>query len=183
MSEQSSHPSGAGNGGTIPPVEHRFKSGNPGGPGRKTCGASLREHLNYLANDETMTEEKLRGIVNDKRSQWARRAAAQRVLRSIETGDLADMEGDESLEELRAKGVNTEVIKRLRTRRVKDKDGREEVTREIELHDRGGEEFDRLCGQTDISPSEKEKYDRCDEGKPTELFGAVEFIVPGLPKG
>jgi len=75
----------------------------------------------------------------------------------MESGDLADfaplLRGECSIEDLRAKGINTKVIKKSkqRTRRVPTTDGQREeiIDREIELHDRGGVDFDRVIEHTD----------------------------------
>src|SRR5690349_11333806 len=82
------------------------QSGNPAG--RKTAGATMREHINALA-EQDLTEEDLRRMARDKAQPWARRAAAERVLKTLEAGDIADfapfLRGEKSLEQLRADGV------------------------------------------------------------------------------
>jgi hypothetical protein len=82
------------------------------------------------------------------------------MLLALERGDVADFErfldGRETLEELQARGINTEVVKRVKKKRkilrreVKG-DAVEELIqeeREIELHDRGGVEVDRILDRT-----------------------------------
>jgi hypothetical protein len=73
--------------------------------------------------------------------------------------------------ELRAKGINTRMVKKVRVRAYTDEKGGTTVTREVELFDRSGEEFDRIADRT--------------EGKPTqalqvsgELPTAVRIITP-----
>src|SRR5688572_9189950 len=109
--------------GVVPPVDHRWKPGQSGNPaGRKTAGAVLRDWLNALGEKE-LPEAELRAIGRDKAAPWAKRAAAKRLLRTMESGDLADMEGlldgRMSLEQLRESGVDTEVIRRIKVKRRK----------------------------------------------------------------
>src|SRR5687767_3433843 len=103
--------------------------------GRKTAGATIKEHLNALA-ERNLTAKQLRVIARDDRQAWTRRAAAERILRTLETGDLADMEGllngSMSLAELRTAGVNTEVIKKVKVRVRTLENGSTETEREVE---------------------------------------------------
>lgn len=127
-----------------------WKPGESGNPeGRPAAGASIKEFTNIL---QGMTELEVRAIARDKSAPVFKRAAAERWLRSIEVCDIADfqavLQGGESaktLEQLRREGVNTEVVKKLKY----GKDGPE-----IELHDRSGEDFDRICDRTDGKPTE-----------------------------
>lgn len=122
------------------------QSGNPAG--RKTAGAYITEHLNSLAHAD-LSEADLRLIARDQKQPWTRRAAAERILRSLEAGDLADfedyLEGTKKLPDLRKGGLNTEVVKRARVKVLKDGS----VEREIELHDRAGGDFDRILDRTE----------------------------------
>jgi hypothetical protein len=63
------------------------------------------------------------------------------------------LKGKMEVDELRETGVNTEVIKKFRlNRRVLCRGAEaigEEITSEIELHDRAGQEFDRIVEKTD----------------------------------
>lgn len=154
--------SGAGNGGVVPPPEHRWQPGESGNPaGRRTAGATIREWVNQFAAQD-LTEAQVRRVARDPRSPWTKRAAAERVLRTMEAGDLADMDqllsGEVSLQGLRDQGVNTSIIKKIKvkTRTLYGEGGPEgeEVTREVELHDRAGEEFDRICDRTDGRPTQ-----------------------------
>jgi hypothetical protein len=157
MNNDTTKPPGSGNGGIIPPVEHRFKPGQCANPlGRKTAGATIREWCNILAEQE-LTETEIRRIARDVRLPWPKRAAAERILRTLEYGDIGEMEkllnGEVTLEELKKTGINTEVIKRVKTkRRTLPNNGGEEIEREIELHDRAGGEFDRICDRTEGKP-------------------------------
>ena len=123
--------------------------------GRKTAGATIKEHLNALA-ERNLTAKQLRTIARSDREPWTRRAAAERILRTLETGDLADMEGllngSVSLAELRETGVNTEVIKKVRTKVRTLDDGTTETEREVELFDRAGIDFDRVLDRTEGKP-------------------------------
>jgi hypothetical protein len=145
----------AGRGGVIPPPEHQFKPGQSGNPAGRppNAGATLREHINDLAHAD-LTEDELRRVARDKRLPWTRRAAAERILRTIESGDIADYEpilkGQKSPAELRSEGVNTEMIKKIKPT---------EHGIEIELHDRAGEDFDRIIGHTDGKPTQRVEMD------------------------
>ena len=55
-----------------------------------SAGATVREWMNSLAAQDPSKEE-LRRIARDRRLGWAKRTAAERMLRSLESGgDLAD---------------------------------------------------------------------------------------------
>jgi hypothetical protein len=145
--------------GTEPPREHRWKPGQSGNPrGRASAGATLREWINVLAA-QSCTEAQLRRIARNGKLPWPKRAAAERILRTLEAGDLADMDpflrGDQTLDQLREGGVNTDVVKRCRTKVRVTVGGEKVVEREIELHDRGGEAFDRIVNHTDGRPTER----------------------------
>jgi hypothetical protein len=132
-----------------PPIEHQFRPGESGNPaGRPSAGASVKEHLNVMA---AWTEPDIRAAARSKDSPWAKRAAAERLLRAIEATDLADfdeaMKGA-TLSELRAKGIDTAAVKKLRTRETVLKSGEVVKESEIELHDRSGQDFDRVMDRT-----------------------------------
>jgi hypothetical protein len=167
--------------GTAPPVEYQFKPGESGNPrGRQSAGLSLKEWINAFATRE-LTAEQIRRIARDPKAPWTKRAAAERVLRTLEHGDLAEMEalldGRQTLQELQAAGVNTEVIKKVKVRRkTLFSDGAavgEEVEREVELHDRAGEDFDRICDRTEGRPKQSVTHDG-DIGLRTPAEGATE---------
>jgi hypothetical protein len=137
-----------GRNGRLPPVEHRFQPGRSGNPnGRPPAGATLREWLNVLAQ-ACHTEDEIRQVARDKRNPWPKRAAAERILRALEVGDLADFQpflnGEASIKDLRAAGIRTEVVKRAKITAKGD--------REIELHDRAGADFDRVIHETAGDP-------------------------------
>lgn len=153
---------GAGKGGVIPPKKHRWQKGKSGNPaGRpKNIGTTLKEYLNLLG-DQVESEADLRRIARDPSEHWPKRAAAERALRMLEAGDIADFDaflrGHEELEDLQKRGVNTEVIKKLRQTSRKVPTGKKDeveeiIQREIELHDRAGADFDRVCDRTDGRP-------------------------------
>jgi hypothetical protein len=112
-----------------------------------------------IASD--LTEEQIRIEARKKSNPAAKRIAAERILRSMEYGDLSDfsglLKGEHNLEDLRAMGINTEVVKkfkrRVRTERAGEGDRVEEIVEtDIELHDRAGEDFDRIMDRTEGSP-------------------------------
>lgn len=130
--------------------------------GRKSAGANIKEQINSLAN-RGLTAAELKRIARNPKNAWTRRAAAERILRTLEAPDLADfqdaVDGVSDLRSLRKDGLNTEVVKRMRckTRTIPGRNGDEptvEVEREIELHDRAGDDFDRIVEQTDGKPSQ-----------------------------
>jgi hypothetical protein len=150
---------GAGKGGIVPPTEHRIKPGEVRNPrGRRTAGASVREWVNVLAEQDP-TERALRRISRDKRLPFAKRAAAERMLRMLELPDIADfaafLNGSKSIEELRAAGVDTAVVKKVKVRNRVTPAGEQFVERELELHDRSAAEFDRVVNTTDGLPTKK----------------------------
>lgn len=143
--------------------------------GRKTAGATIREWINSLA-EQGLSEAKLRKVARDRKLPWPKRAAAERILRTLEVGDLADMEavlhGDQTLQDLRGSGVNTEVIKKIKVKVRTDSEGNQEVERELELYDRAGVDFDRVIETTDG------KYHRLDTGQATDRV----LLIDDLPK-
>ncbi len=126
-----------------------------------SAGAKIKLSLNHLS-EKDLTENEIRAIARDKALPWTRRAAAERILRTLESGDMADFESyldsGEKLKSLRAKGLNTEVIKKVKTRirEIPQQDGPPitETEREIELHDRAGVDFDRVMDRTEGKPSQ-----------------------------
>lgn len=133
--------------GETPPGAKPFQPGQSGNPkGRASAGTTLREHINAFSVSD-LTETQLRKIARDPDVGWTRRTAAVRVLRSMEDPDLADFQavvrGETSIEDMRKAGVNTSVIKKLKPT---------EFGLEIELHDRSGDDFDRISDRTDGRP-------------------------------
>ena len=134
----------------------RWKPGQSGNPaGRKSAGLSIREEINALSMRK-LTRAELRKIAKDRNEGCTRVIAAQRLLKAMECEDLADFEpaldGQLSLRELRAAGINTEAIKRVKVRRKKNEQGQEEVEREIELNQSAGVDFDRVMDRTEGKP-------------------------------
>lgn len=148
--------------GVVPPPDKRFKPGESGNiSGRaKNAGATISEQLNILTHDEEMDEEGLRNMARGARVPIAKRIAARQLLRTIEAGDIADyaklLEGQETLEQARERGVNTSLIKKIKRKSHYEKDEDDEpllhTEAELELHDRVGDSFDRVCDRTDGRP-------------------------------
>lgn len=133
------------------------KKGDPAlpGAGTRSAGRTIKEWLNSLAQ-RGLTAQGLKKIARDKRAPWTKRAAAERALRSIEYGDLADFDdyltGEVSrLDELRKAGINTAVVKKARTKIIPTETGNIEE-REVELYDRAGADFDRILDYTEGKP-------------------------------
>lgn len=142
-----------------------WKAGDiPNPAGRpKNLGSTVREMLTQLGKinpDGTAAydQDELHRIAADKRAAIPKRLAAKRLLMAMETGDLADfaglLRGENRLEDLRAMGIDTGVIKRIKQKTRKLPKGEELVEREIELHDRSGTDFDRVINHTDGSPTQ-----------------------------
>jgi hypothetical protein len=133
-----------------------FQPGQSGNPaGRKTAGATIREWLNVLA-EAKVTERELRTIARDQTVEWSKRTAAERMLRTLEAGDLADFQpylhGEKSLDELKAAGINTEIVKKCKVKIRTLENGTTETEREVELFDRAGADFDRVLDRTEGKP-------------------------------
>src|SRR5687768_12871165 len=75
-----------------PPKEHRIKPGQVLNPkGQRSAGAIITQLVNALAEQDLSVAE-LRKIARDPATPWTKRAAAERIIRTVEAGDLADME-------------------------------------------------------------------------------------------
>jgi hypothetical protein len=135
-----------------------WKPGESGNvKGRPSAGAALREWGNILGEAE-LTEQELRDIAGDPKAPMLKRAAADRMLR-LYMPPLSRYEplttGDKTLEEMESAGVDTAAIKKIKTRQEYDKDGKlVATTRELELHNLAGDEYDRLCEQTAGKPEQ-----------------------------
>lgn len=80
----------AGNGGIVPPQEHRWKAGQSGNPaGRRRCGAVVRDWLNILASQEC-TAADLDSIVSDPDAPATKVIAARSMLRATTEKGLPD---------------------------------------------------------------------------------------------
>jgi hypothetical protein len=132
---------------------------------------TIREHINLLAA-KGLTEKQLRKAARDRGAPWTQRAAAERILRTLEMGDLADfdpvLDGTMTLAQIRDTGVNTEVVKKCKVKiRTTEEPGKPPVTeveREIELYDRAGSDFDRVMDRTEGRP--KQAVDLTSDGAP-----------------
>ncbi len=130
--------------------------------GRPSAGRSVKEKMNDLAL-KNMTEDELRAISKNKKKGWTERAAAERMLRCLESPDIADFEpvldGQSSLREMRAEGFDTSAIKKVKVKKrsVPQEKGPpiEETERDIELHNRGGSELDRIMDRTEGKPMQE----------------------------
>jgi hypothetical protein len=137
------------------PPAHAWQPGQSGNPaGRVSAGASIREQLNTMIE---FTAAELRVVAKDRKAPASRRAAAGQLLRMIRGCDAADFEsyvdGSKTLVELRAAGVDTQVIKKMgRTNTTRtDKDGGETTTAKatLEFADPVGEALDRVIDRTE----------------------------------
>lgn len=162
-----------------PPEEHRWPKGTSGNAkGRPpSAGATLKEWLNSFAH-KGLTEAQLRRIARDPKAPMVKRMAADRMVRGV-MPPLADFQklvsGESTLEELEKDGVDTAVVKKLKERQELGKEGETvSVTREIELHNLAGEEFDRIADRTDGKPTQA-----VDVSGSLGLPATVEFITPG----
>lgn len=135
----------------------RFKPGHSGNPkGKPAGGPEINGRINELICGKA-TEVDLRQIVFDKKEPIARRMAAVTLLKAIEYGDLADFEdvrnGKKTLRDLKTEGMSTDIVKKLKTKtREINREGQSPIIEtevEIELHDRSGENFDRIMDRTD----------------------------------
>jgi len=128
--------------------------------GRKSAGLYVTEWVNILANE---TESTIRKVLRDPGQPTAKRMAAKRLLMSIEHGDLADFEpllkGESSLNDLRASGINTEIVKKVKIKAKielnEDGDPETVMERELELYDRSGNDFDRILDRTVGKPKQE----------------------------
>lgn len=144
-------PPGAGNGGVVPPPEHRWKPGQSGNPAGRppNAGASLREWVNTFAA-KGLSRKQIEAIARDDSVPWPKQAAAIRVLRTTEVIDLADfaplVTGEKTIDQMRDEGVDTSVVKKIKPT---------QFGIEIELHDRSGEDFDRVSDRTEGKPTQR----------------------------
>lgn len=141
---------------TFPSTVHAFKPGESGNiAGRPpNAGSSVLEWVNKLAAAD-LGEDDLRRVARDRAAPWRKRTAALRMLRTMECGDIADFQpllnGRMDLVELRDSGVNTELVKKFKVKthtEMIDEEEVEIVERELELHDRSGDDFDRILDRT-----------------------------------
>lgn len=159
---------------------YHFKPGQSGNPGgRKTAGASIKERINQFVEAD-LSEYQLREIASDKTRGINERTAANRLITLLERGDIADAEeflnGEKSLRDLRKEGVHTDTIKKAKvvkkTFKTEAGENVEVETREIEFHDRSGQEFDRISDRTEGRPVQA--VDLSHTGIPT----SVQIVTP-----
>lgn len=146
----------------------KWKPGQSGNPrGRPSAGLVIKEYINSLS-DKDLTREQIFAISKDPKEPWSKRMAAIRMVRAIEDPDIADYEeylgGQINLQELRARGVDTRPIKKIdeTVRRIpqgKDNEPIVEIERKLELHDRSGDDFDRILDQTAGKPTQQVQID------------------------
>jgi hypothetical protein len=73
----------------VVPAHYRWKPSHSGNPKRRPrAGALIREYVNAMVASD-LTEDELRRLARNPRGPWPRRAAAERVLRMLEYGDIA----------------------------------------------------------------------------------------------
>lgn len=146
---------------------NRWMPGESGNPkGRKSLGAYVSECINALATEQPSVEE-CRKRLRGKEISSNMRIALVRYVRMMEHPDVADFEpvldGQKSLRELRTEGVDTAVVRKVKTKKRYIPNGDdppvEEVEREIELYDRSGQEFDRVLDRTDGKPHESQEIE------------------------
>ena len=157
MAKSNDKPKGAGRNGNVPPPEHRWPPGVSGNPaGRSSAGKSTQQWVNLL-DEQCVPRSELVKIRDDPAAPPTKVAAAERLLRMMESPDMADfqplLDGTMDLVQLRESGVDTSMLKKIKERREVDKEGKVvAIIREVELHDRSGEEFDRVCDRTEGKP-------------------------------
>ncbi len=145
-------------GGSLMPPPKPGEIRNP--TGRRTLGAFVKDCFNQLALQQP-NRRKLVAMIRDEETPSNMRIAAVRYLRMQEHADLADFEevvdGNMKLRELRDTGIDTAVVKKIKrkVKRYKQNEQEiEEVENEIELHDRSGQDFDRVLDRTDGKPEQ-----------------------------
>lgn len=141
---------GAGKGGNVPPVEHRFKNGpDPRRGNAPTTGAIVKNYINGFGRRHVRNKT-LRSIVKDAGKPELMRLAAQTLLLARRATTLADFEpwikGAKTLKQLASAGVDISVVKSATI----GKDGQ----RKLELFDDAGENFDRIIEHTDGKPKQ-----------------------------
>lgn len=174
--------------GEFPSKKDQFPPGTTGNPkGRPTAGATMIEWANVLGDSARPTlEPELRRIEADPNQPPLKRAAALWILSLIDRPNLADYEpllkGAVGLEQLRKGGVDTRHIKRLKQKSRREVVGEEKdgtpieedvIEREIELHDRIGEAFDRIADRTHGRPRQQVDLTSGDDSLKTPADGAT----------
>lgn len=120
------------------------QSGNPAG--RKTAGASIREWYNSMHG---WSEDDLKRCMNDKKEGYSKRKVAEAILNmgAVDVADYEDLiEGRKTLAQLKAEGVRTNTIKRVKRKTKTDGGGSEY---EIEFRDSVDTVTEAIIGHTD----------------------------------
>lgn len=137
--------------GIAPPERYQFKKGQSGNAGGSpTVGAIVKNYFNRLARHKISTA-RLRSLIANEKKPHLLRAAAEQLLHTRGATTLADfdpwMRGEKTLKELYDAGVDVSLVK---TASISDKGARR-----IELHDRSGQNMDRLMDQTSSRPKQE----------------------------
>lgn len=174
--------------GEFPSRKDQFPPGTTGNPkGRPTAGATMIEWANVLTDPaRPALEPELRRIEADPNQPPTKRAAALWVLSLIDRPNLTDYEpllkGAVGLDELRKSGVDTRHIKKLKQKSRREVVGtnpddspieEDVIEREIELHDRIGEAFDRIADRTHGRPRQQVDLTSVDDSLKTPADGAA----------
>lgn len=155
-------------------------------PARKTVGAAIKVWMNHFSTQDLSSQE-VAEIYRDEKAPLTKRLAAKRLMRAMEDPDMADyepvLEGEISLRDLRASGVDTTLVKKMKIREktTTGEDGGEtrEVTRELDLHDRSLDEVRTIMDYTEGRPAQQIAV----SGAVTIAAVAIEFVGSGLPVG
>lgn len=132
--------------------------------GRKVLGAYITECKNSLGDKLSKGEigwNDIREMARSGKGNW--RPAAVQMIQSVELPRMADYEplldGEMDARGLEKSGVDTTAIKKMKLKRreiPQDNDDPPivEYEREIELHNRSGEAFDRIMDRTVGKPAQ-----------------------------